>query len=419
MAKIYTGAAKTPIPSIIKRNTILISITQALFSGVFQSIVVIAALSIFFFTMSPALGALASSVVIGGRVIVAYGAGRLMDRIGRKTVLYVGIFIICVALAVMTTALYLASIWQFWIGIFVFGVGAGIMNLLRVPITDMYPASRRGEGMGYMLTGSIMGTIMPPALSALVPYLGFTSLGAYETIMLLSIPLIASGAIFVNLIKPDTREILHNLKSYYPQEAAPASPVNCNPGSPPIRSSQRITLLSAFIASSFGWGGMVMGMSIVSIMLQQFGVALILINLAVSIHVIGMYGLSIPWGWLTDRRGRRLAIALGGIILGAGAFLMPITREYLIVTFGVFLIGLGWSAINVASTALICDVTPAPKRGSIMGANDVVNGLASMTFPPLGGVILSSLGFFAFGVAGLVIALPIVLSVLPIREPKR
>jgi MFS family permease len=164
---------------------------------------------------------------------------------------------------------------------------------------------------------------------------------------------------------------------------------------------------------------MVMGMSMVSIMLQQFGVGLTLINLAVSIHVIGMYGLSIPWGWLTDRRGRRLVMALGGVILGTGAFLMPITSEYLIVTFGVFLVGLGWSATNVASTALICDITPGSRRGSIMGANDVANGLASMTFPSVGGAILSSLGFFALGVAGLLVALPVVLSVLPIREPPR
>lgn len=98
---------------------------------------------------------------------------------------------------------------------------------------------------------------------------------------------------------------------------------------------------------------------------------------------------------------------------------MPITAEYLLVTLGVFLVGLGWSAINVASTALICDVTPGPKRGSIMGANDVTNGLASMTFPSVGGVILSSLGFFAFGVAGLLIALPVVLSIVPIHEPER
>jgi len=412
------GTKKLPIPKIIKKNTVLLSITQALFSGVFQSVVVIAALSIFFFTQSLALGALASSVVIGGRVLVAYGAGRLMDRIGRKTVIYFGILIICSALLVMVSALYTDSILLLWIGIFMFGTGGGIMNMLRVPVTDMYPANRRGQGMGYMLTGSIMGTIMPPILSMIAPYFAFTSLNAYEIIMLFSVPLMAMGILFVKLISPDTKEILHNLKSYYPEDMPLASLVDCKLSKATAKVSLLYTI-AAFNASGFSWGGMVMGMSMVSIMLQQFGVALTLINLAVSIHVFGMYGFSIPWGWLTDRRGRRMVIALGGIILGIGAFLMPITRDYLIVTFGVFLVGLGWSATNVASTALICDITPGPKRGSILGANDVVNGLASLTFPSLGGIVLSSLGFFAFGVAGLLVALPVVLSIVPIREPSR
>jgi hypothetical protein len=43
-----------------------------------------------------------------------------------------------------------------------------------------------------------------------------------------------------------------------------------------------------------------MGMSMVSIMLQQCGVGLTLIDLAVSIHIYGMYSLSIPWG-VADR----------------------------------------------------------------------------------------------------------------------
>lgn len=417
MAKDTKGAAKTPIPAIIKRNTILLTVTQALFSGVFQSAVVIGALGIFYFTKSAALGALASSVVIGGRVLVAYGAGRLMDRIGRKTVLYMGIFVICSALTVMASALYVFSVWLFWIGVFIFGIGGGVMNMLRVPVTDMYPASRRGEGMGYMLTGSIMGAIMPPALSAIAPSFAFIGLNSYEIMLLFSVPLMAIGILFVKLVSPDTREILHDLKSYYPQDALTASPVDCKPNSiAPQAASMSLTTIAAFIASSFSWGGMVMGMSIVSIILQQYGVDLTLINLAVSIHVFGMFGLSIPWGWLTDRRGRRIVMALGGAILGVGSLLMPITSGYLIITLGVFLIGLGWSATNVASTALLCDVTPGPRRGSILGANDVANGLTSLTFPTLGGAILSSLGFFAFGITGLVIAIPVVLSVFPIRE---
>jgi MFS family permease len=417
MAKNMQPPAKSPIPAVIKRNTVLLTIVQALFSGAFQSVMVIAALGIFYFTHSAALGGLASAVAIGGRVLVAYGAGRLMDRVGRKTVLYAGIAVSCSAIALMAYALYYSSIWLFWAGIFLFGTGGGIMNLLRVPVTDMYPASRRGEGMGYLLTGSIAGTFMAPVLAAVAPYLDFAGLGTYVIILLITVPIMVSGTVFVKLISPDTKEILSNLKEYYPQESLGVAAAGGGSKGVPLQGTAVSgSIIAAFITSAFSWGGMVMGMSLVSIILQGYGVSLTLINIAVSIHVFGMFGLSIPMGWLTDRYGRKIVIALGGFILGAGAFLMPLTSDYIIITLGVFLIGLGWSATNVASTALLCDLTPGPKRGSILGANDVVTGVTSVALPTLGGAILSSLGFVAFGVAGIVVALPVVLGALPIKE---
>ncbi|MDD1776184.1 MAG: MFS transporter, partial [Candidatus Methanomethylicus sp.] len=211
MTSITSNAVKPSIPPAIKRNTIMLTVTQALFSGVFQSAMVIAALGVFFFTQSATLGSLASAVAIGGRVLVAYGAGRLMDRVGRKTVLYAGIVVTCTALLVMAYALQSSLSWLFWLGIFAFGTGAGVMNLLRVPVTDMYPASRRGEGMGFLLTGSVVGTFMAPLLSAFAPYLTFIGLGTYVLILLTCIPVMALGTLFVKLISPDTREILKNL----------------------------------------------------------------------------------------------------------------------------------------------------------------------------------------------------------------
>jgi MFS family permease len=409
--------AKTPIPAVIKRNTVLLTIVQALFSGAFQSVMVIAALGAFYFTHSVALGGLASAVAIGGRVLVAYGAGKLMDRVGRKTVLYIGIALSCSSIAVMASALYYASVWFFWAGIFAFGTGAGIMNLLRVAVTDMYPASRRGEGTGYLLTGSVVGTFMAPVLSIFAPYIDFAGLGSYVVILLVSLPILVAGVLFVKLISPDTREILGNLREYYPQEnlGLPLTGAQAR-GTLPQSGGVSRSIIGAFVTSAFSWGGMVMGMSLVSIILQGYSVSLTLINIAVSLHVFGMFGLSIPMGWLTDRYGRKFVIALGGVILAVGAFLMPITSEYVIITLGVFLIGLGWSATNVASTALICDLTPPAKRGGILGANDVVTGVTSVTLPTVGGAILSAFGFVVFGVAGILVALPVVLGVLPIKE---
>jgi len=414
-----SGLGGMPIPAIVTRNTTMLTISQALFSGVFQSTMVIAALAVFAFTKAPALGSLASAVAIGGRVLVAYGAGRLMDSLGRKTVLYIGIAITCSALLMMCYALTWSSLELFWAGIFVFGSGAGVMNLLRVPVTDMYPARRRGEGMGYLLTGSVVGTFMAPLLSAAAPYMEFTGLGTYVTILLASLPLMIVAALFVWLVRPDTREILRNIGSYYPGEggvgiqAGGACP---SPSAHPSAGFRSTPIAAAFIASAFAWGGMVMGMSMVSILLKQYGVDLALINVSVSIHVFGMFGLSIPFGWLADRYGRKPVTVLGGLVLGAGAFLMPLTQSYLIITLGVFLIGLGWSATNVATTALLCDLTPGRMRGSVLGANDVVTGVTSVGLPAIGGSILSAFGGVAFGVAGVAVALPVVLSMLLIKK---
>ena len=40
---------------------------------------------------------------------------------------------------------------------FVFGMGMNTAQQLRVAAADMYPPSRRAEGLGYVLTGSLVG----------------------------------------------------------------------------------------------------------------------------------------------------------------------------------------------------------------------------------------------------------------------
>ena len=109
---------------------------------------------------------------------------------------------------------------------------------------------------------------------------------------------------------------------------------------------------------------------------------------------------------------------IGGLILGVGALLTPLTSEYAIIAFAIFLVGLGWSAANVATTALITDVTVTERRGRILGANDMIIGLSSLSLPVFGGLMIQGLGLLAFGLSGLIIALPTLLVMLPLRESR-
>ena len=409
---------KSPIPPIIKRNTIRLVVSQAIYSCVNQAAFVLATLVVFTLTQSAALGGLATGAIWGGRVLVVYQTGKLMDRMGRRSVLLIGIATGCIALTIMGWAVVMTRLELFWLGLLVFGFGSGIIQQSRIAVMDMYPVERRGEGMGYLMTANIVGSFLSPVFTeAMIPVADFLAVDVYAVILLVGTMLLGSASIFILRLKPDTKEIAMNLSSYYPDSVANASAENVGTENvSPLRSILFFPLLAAFIASALAWGDMSMMMSLVSVILHQHHVALTLINFSITLHVFGMYGLSFPLGWLCDKLGRKVVTMLGGVILGAGALLTPITSVYWIIALAIFLVGLGWSAANVATTALIADVTLVERRGRILGANDMIIGLSSLSLPAFGGLVISGLGLVAFGLSGLIIAVPILLVMLPLRE---
>ena len=179
-----------------------------------------------------------------------------------------------------------------------------------------------------------------------------------------------------------------------------------------------LPMFAAFLSSSLSQGDMTMMMSLVSLVLQGHGASLTLISVAVTAHIIGMFALSIPLGKLADTIGRKWVVMMGGLILGLGAFLTPTTGHYGVIATSIVLVGVGWSAINVASTAMISDLSAADMRGRIMGLNDMTIGLAALALPIMGGVVIGSMGFQAFAVFGLLAAVPVVVAALLLGETR-
>ena len=118
-----------------------------------------------------------------------------------------------------------------------------------------------------------------------------------------------------------------------------------------------------------------------------------------------MFAFAIPLGRLADRIGRTKVI-WGGLALSAsGALLMPVTELFSMITFGGFLVGVGWSATFVAATAIIADTTPAEQRGRAIGLTDMAAAMFTISLPLLGGLIAEELGLMAVGVFGAVLTL--------------
>ena len=105
-------------------------------------------------------------------------------------------------------------------GLVLFGLGVGAGQQLRLAAADLYPPSRRAEGLGYVLMGSLVGALGGPLLisaaQTTAPLLGLEPLA----LAWLLIPLIVLPSLgLVWLIHPDPKEIAANLSAYYPGQA--------------------------------------------------------------------------------------------------------------------------------------------------------------------------------------------------------
>lgn len=119
-----------------------------------------------------------------------------------------------------------------------------------------------------------------------------------------------------------------------------------------------------------------------------------LIGLTISLHIAGMYALSPLMGVLTDRLGPRTVALAGLLTLLAAVALTGLAPQNMgAVTFGLILLGLGWSATTVAgSTLLVGTLTPA-ERVPVQGFSDATMSLAGAVGSALAGPVMGLAGY--------------------------
>jgi len=137
----------------------LLSANQAFLTLVQQMVVTFGALAMLKLTGQVALAGLATAIVWGGRVVIVYQSGKWMDKVGRLKVLQIGLVLASIGIVLLAVSMAVSSLPGFIIGLVISGLGWGATQQNRVAVADMYPSKRRGEGIGYLLTASIIGAI--------------------------------------------------------------------------------------------------------------------------------------------------------------------------------------------------------------------------------------------------------------------
>jgi MFS family permease len=107
-----------------------------------------------------------------------------------------------------------------------------------------------------------------------------------------------------------------------------------------------------------------------------------------------MFGLSPVFGLLADRVGREFTIAVGQVLLLIALLVTAAGAESdVVVTIGLVLIGLGWSASTVAGSTLVAQSADLTHRTRIQGRADLLQSATGALGGAAAGLVLSLLGY--------------------------
>ncbi len=405
---------EVPIPPLVKKNTWLLAIAQAINGAGMQLVPTFGAIQVVMLLGNAAFAGVATSIMAFARVMTAYFVGRLTDQRGRKAGMYLGLWLALVGALVIGMATILGSFALFCMGALIFGSGVGAVQQMRVAAADMYPPSRRGEGISLVAMGSLFGSGISPLLVWLAERLG-KLLGINEIALAwLLVPLLILPCfLLVRSIQPDPKQIALELHKYYPAWALDSS----GTGLPNLDQGNYMRVRFAAIFSAVTvQGQMVMMMAMTALALKALDCSLSQISFSVAMHAMGMFAFSWPIGRLADRIGRKPVILTGLIVAGLGALLVGLGVGYWVITAGTFLVGLGWSGAFLGSNTMLTDVTPPTRRGQAIGVLESWSNGAGMTLPILGGFIVEGFDLRVLGFFGAILVLFPILSIMQVRE---
>jgi MFS family permease len=394
------------IPALIKRNTALFALSQSFVGAGIQLAYGIGPLMVIAVTGSASLAGLTVGLFGVSRFLVSYPVGKITDHYGRKPGILLGQGLAMIGTIAAGFAMLAGSAVGLTLGMVVFAMGVSAGQQLRVAATDMYPPRMRGLALGFIAMGSLVGIVLCPMVMALADHIAKATGTEPIALPWLMLPvLILGGMILVAFVRPDPKQIGMHLERYYPDYTPPPRLKVGEALAVDARDLLRAPLTRlAIISNASATGNMAIVMVLTSLVLSHHGYGLTSITISHSFHAAGMFAFTIPLGWASDRMGRECVMYPGVGIALIGALFVAFSEGYVSVTLGTFLVGLGWSAANVASTALIADQVDTQHRGRAIGVSESGAGAMSVLAAAVTGPLVECTSLPAAGVVAVLIA---------------
>jgi MFS family permease len=390
----------------VRRNTALLTAAQVALWTAVGAFAAFGPITAFELTGRRSAAAVFFAVYYVAAAVSARVAGRAMDRLGRRPGLAAGYVALGAGGAVAFAGVSAGSSVWLYTASGLIGLGSGAALLGRGAVADMYPPARRGRAVGILLLAGTLGAVGGAPLSG-----GIHSLAEGSGIVPLAAPwliLPVASAVALGLVlmlRPDPRE-LAVAGGQAPGRARPAREiVLLRPG------------VAALVSIGIAQAVMVTFMGVIPVVLHSHHAGEVTVSAVVGLHLGGMFALSPVIGAVLDRWGRRTGLLLGAGITAAGVLVSLMEDAVPVDAIGLFLIGVGWSAAYLGSTAVLSDLSSPAERAGALGLADLVASLTAAAGVLTGGFLFESTGFAPLAWSAVVfLVLPLVL-VLTLREP--
>jgi len=391
-----------PYQSIARKLTGTLFIAQSLGSAGFIAAATINTIVGAKLSGHPEWAGVPTSIYLLGSAVAALGWGHVLDRLGRRIGLVIGLCFGVVGAALAGVAVWLQSFVLLLGGLVLMGIAHAVLQLGRFAAAEVHRAHERGRAISNVVlggtVGSVFGPLMVGPIGQFVRAQGLDELiGPYGASAVLFA--VAAAVVFVWL-RPDPRDV--------GREVARLE-VDGTRNEDAARSLQTILQVPAAIvaigAMICGQVTMVMLMVITALHMRDHHHALSSISMVISSHTFGMYAFSIISGRLADRFGRIPVIMFGAATLVVACLIVPLSPQVSPLAVALFLLGLGWNFCFVGGSSLLADQLSPTERAKTQGFNDLLIGLISSAGSFSSGLVFAALGYAPMGLIGAAVAL--------------
>ncbi len=403
-------------PSVGRRLIAILFLSQSLASAGLIAVFTVNAIVGAKLSGNEGLAGLPGMVLQVGGALMAYPAGRFMQRYGRRPGLFLGFLLGAIAMLIGGFAIAASNFGLFLIALTMMGASRGVIDQGRYAAADAQPLDQRARAISTVVFASTIGAVGGPALVApLGNFVGSLGIEPLAGPMFGGSLLLGLGSlILLSFLRPDPRDVARSIAAQHPEEQHSTLPGE-------VRSFGAIIRIPSYqlavLAMIFGQVVMVMVMGVTSLHMSHHNHGLGDISLVFAAHTLGMFGVSFVTGFVTDRLGRPATIVIGALTLIVGALLAPISLLTPWIALALFLVGLGWNMCYIGGSSLLSDTLAPAERGQYQGLSDLSVNVGAAIASISSGFIMAANGYAFLCMLGAILSLvPLVIASLQLRR---